>query len=166
MKLRVRINDGEATELSYKQRDGDWRFHLGDVPERVANVLPVEPGIYSVLVDGRSYEVKIVEGQGGWFVDIRGRHLAVQVEDPRDSSAGSGAVAAGGPQKIVAQMPGKVVRVLVAQGEQVEAGQGLVVVEAMKMQNELKAPRAGRIAALLAREGGTVTAGEVLATIE
>ena len=63
-------------------------------------------------------------------------------------------------------MPGKVVRVLVAPGDQVEAGQGLVVVEAMKMQNEMKASLAGRVATVPAREGATVAAGEVLATIE
>ena len=62
-------------------------------------------------------------------------------------------------------MPGKVVRVLVGPGDAVEAGQGLVVVEAMKMQNELKALRAGRILSVSAQEGETVTAGEVLATI-
>ncbi|HSB13592.1 MAG TPA: acetyl-CoA carboxylase biotin carboxyl carrier protein subunit, partial [Bryobacteraceae bacterium] len=65
-----------------------------------------------------------------------------------------------------APMPGKVVRVLAAEGDLVEAGQGLLVVEAMKMQNEVKAPKAGRVAALAAREGGTVAAGDVLAVIE
>jgi biotin carboxyl carrier protein len=63
-------------------------------------------------------------------------------------------------------MPGKVVRVLVAPGDQVEAGQGLVVVEAMKMQNEMKAAHAGRVATVPAKEGATVAAGEILATIE
>ena len=63
-------------------------------------------------------------------------------------------------------MPGKVVRVLVAPGDAVEAGQGLIVVEAMKMQNEMKASRAGRVAAVPAKEGATVAAGDVLATIE
>jgi len=62
-------------------------------------------------------------------------------------------------------MPGKVVRVLVAEGDTVEAGQGLLVVEAMKMQNEIKAPRSGRVVALAAREGATVAAGDPLATI-
>jgi biotin carboxyl carrier protein len=62
-------------------------------------------------------------------------------------------------------MPGKVVRVLVAVGDEVAAGQGLLVVEAMKMQNEMKAPRPGKVLSLSAAEGSTVTAGEVLATI-
>ena len=71
-----------------------------------------------------------------------------------------------GRQNIVATMPGRVVRVLVAAGDQVEAGQGIVVVEAMKMQNEMKAVRAGRVAALPAVAGATVNAGEILAAIE
>ena len=65
----------------------------------------------------------------------------------------------------MAPMPGKVVRVLVAPGDAVEADQGIVVVEAMKMQNELKAPRAGRVISVAAKEGATVAAGETLATI-
>ena len=63
-------------------------------------------------------------------------------------------------------MPGKVVRVLVSEGEQVEAGAGLVVVEAMKMQNELKSPKTGRVVRIAAQPGATVNAGEVLVTIE
>jgi biotin carboxyl carrier protein len=65
-----------------------------------------------------------------------------------------------------AQMPGKVIKVLVVSGATVEAGQGLVVVEAMKMQNEMKAPKSGRVARMHAREGATVTAGEPLAVVE
>jgi biotin carboxyl carrier protein len=63
-------------------------------------------------------------------------------------------------------MPGKVVRVLAAVGDSVEAGQGILVVEAMKMQNELKAPRAGRVVSVSAKEGDTVAAGEVMAEVE
>ena len=69
-------------------------------------------------------------------------------------------------QTIASPMPGKVVRVLVAAGDTVELGQGIVVVEAMKMQNEMKAKRAGRVLEMTAKEGATVVAGEVLATIE
>ena len=166
MKLRAQINESEPSELVFTRCGDTYSFRFGDVPERTASVQAVEPGIYSVIVEGRSYDVKIVPGQGIWFVDIRGRHLAVRVEDPRDASAGRGAVASLGLQKIAAQMPGKVLRVLVSPGDPVEAGQGLVVVEAMKMQNELKAPRSGRIATVLTREGATVAAGEVLATLE
>ncbi|HEY0384866.1 MAG TPA: biotin/lipoyl-containing protein, partial [Pyrinomonadaceae bacterium] len=73
---------------------------------------------------------------------------------------------ADGSLEIVAPMPGKVVRVLVEAGAQVEAGAGLVIVEAMKMQNEMKSPRAGTVTALHVKTGATVNAGEVLAVIE
>ena len=71
-----------------------------------------------------------------------------------------------GRQNVTAPMPGKVVRLLVADGDSVQAGQGIAVVEAMKMQNEMKAPRSGRVAALAVHEGDTVGAGAVLAVIE
>ena len=67
---------------------------------------------------------------------------------------------------MVALMPGRVIRVLVEAGQQVEAGQGLIVVEAMKMQNEMKAPRAGRVASVKAEAGAAVSAGDILMVIE
>jgi biotin carboxyl carrier protein len=166
MTLRVRLEEGEPLELRLDRFDGGYRFSLGDAEECTASVEAVEPGIYSVLVDGRSYEVKIVPGQDNWYVDVRGQHIAVEIADPRDASTKTDGVPANGPCKVAAQMPGKVVRVLVVQGDLVEAGQSLVVVEAMKMQNELKAPKSGRVVAMLAREGASVAPGEVLAAIE
>jgi biotin carboxyl carrier protein len=71
-----------------------------------------------------------------------------------------------GLQSVSAPMPGKVVRVLVTEGQSVAAGQGIAVVEAMKMQNEMKAPKSGRVIQLKVREGETVGTGEVLALIE
>ena len=76
------------------------------------------------------------------------------------------AAGAEGLQTVVAPMPGKIVRVLIAPGDAVETGQGLIVVEAMKMQNEIKATRAGRVLSVAVKEGATVSAGEILATIE
>jgi len=135
-------------------------------PVAAVSFLEAEPGIYSVLREGRSYEVKITPGMlGGWHVDISGRRLVVQVIDPRTSGRRS-QVGIEGRQEISAPMPGKVVRVLVNEGDTVEAGDGLVVVEAMKMQNEMKAPRSGKVLALAARTGATVSAGEVLVTLE
>jgi biotin carboxyl carrier protein len=99
-------------------------------------------------------------------VVIDGYRFEIDVHDPRQWTRKSGGRGDQGVQRIIAPMPGKVVRVLISLGDAVEAGQGLVVVEAMKMQNELKAARAGKVTALPAREGATVAAGEVLATIE
>ena len=165
MKLAVRIG-GRDVPLEI-ERDGErCRFRLGDAPVREALVRLVEAGIYSVLVDGRSFEAWIEASQGDWIVAIGGRRYEIGVIDPRERSRRSGAAGAEGRQNIVAPMPGKVIRVLVATGDSVAPGQGLIVVEAMKMQNEMKAHKAGKVIAVAAREGATVAAGEVLATIE
>jgi biotin carboxyl carrier protein len=138
------------------------KFRLGSAEERAVSVEEPQPGVYSVLLDGRSYDARVENG----VVTVCGRRFEIEVRDPRRWSRQSAAGAHGGVQNVAAPMPGKVVRVLVAVGDTVEAGQGIVVVEAMKMQNEMKAARAGKIASLSAKVGATVTAGEVLASIE
>jgi biotin carboxyl carrier protein len=160
MKWHV-VVDGRAAELELFGRGERWRFcYRGR--EREASAIEVEPNIYSVLIDGRSYEVTVVDSA----VEIRGRRFTVDVRDPRRFTGASSPAAGQGQVSIAALMPGKVVRVMVAEGDTVEAGQGLVVVEAMKMQNEMKAPKPGRVARLPARAGATVAAGEVLAVIQ
>ena len=117
----------------------------------------------SVLLNGRSYRVDRGTGKEVW---VNGRRLSMEVFDPRDLRPGKGAMSNHGRQEIAASMPGKVIRVLVAPGDMVEEGQGLVVVEAMKMQNEMKTRRGGTVVAVGVREGETVVAGAILATIE
>jgi biotin carboxyl carrier protein len=100
-------------------------------------------------------------------ISLRGASYPVKLTDPkRLRSAQSGAEHNKGTARIVAPMPGKVVRVLVEAGSDVEAGAGILVVEAMKMQNEMKAPKAGQVISIDAQVGSTVNAGEVLAVIE
>jgi biotin carboxyl carrier protein len=142
------------------------RFRLGDGPEQSADVRTPEPCVYSILLDGRSYDARIEETSAGLVVVIDGYRFEISVHDPRRWSRKSAGRGGEGRQEIVAPMPGKVVRVLVAPGDPVTPGQGLVVVEAMKMQNELRAARAARVLAVSAVEGATVTAGEVLLTLE
>jgi biotin carboxyl carrier protein len=126
----------------------------------------VEPGVYSILVDGRSYEARVEESDRGVLVFIDGHRFEVEIRDPRRWSRQTGRQGVEGRLNVTAAMPGKIVRLLVAEGHTVEAGQGLLVVEAMKMQNEMKAPKAGVVVSLTAREGATVAAGDVLAAIE
>jgi biotin carboxyl carrier protein len=161
----VLLHNGTRHNLE-TEREGEARKFTLDGVARVASVTSVEPGIYSVLVDGHSYEVKVIESAEGWLVDVAGTQYSFLVDDPRDSPSGAAGAASRGVQKVAAPMPGKVVRVLVEAGQSVAAGEGIAVVEAMKMQNELKAARDGRVASLHVREGATVAAGEVLATIE
>jgi len=134
--------------------------------ELVSAVVQVEPGVYSVLLDGASYEIRLIETSRGMSAEVGGRRFAVEVNDPRDTSRGPRSSLGSGRQNVVAPIPGKVVRVLVKAGDSVDEGQGLVVVEAMKMQNEMKASRPGRVIEIRAQAGDTVSAGDTLAVLE
>ncbi|HEX3878505.1 MAG TPA: biotin/lipoyl-containing protein [Bryobacteraceae bacterium] len=157
MKLDLTI-DGREERIEVAQDS----FQLGDGAARTANVVDLGDGAYSVLLDGRSYDAKV----DGGVVTVCGYRFAIDVRDPRRWSRNGAGGGGAGAQKITTPMPGKVVRVLAAVGDVVKAGQGIVVVEAMKMQNEMKAGQAGKIVSLTAKVGATVTAGEALAVIE
>jgi biotin carboxyl carrier protein len=135
-------------------------------PQELGSVKEVEPGVYSVLLDGRSFEVRAMATAAVLNVEAGGRRFAVEVRDPRNASRQSRAAVTSGRQSVAAPMPGKVVRLLVREGDAVDVGQGLIVVEAMKMQNEMKASRAGRVAEVRVREGDTVAAGDKLVVLE
>jgi biotin carboxyl carrier protein len=167
VKLDVMVEGVSGSLLLEREQDRCLFTYGPDGAGQEATLIEVEPGIYSVLWNGCSYEAKVlIENENGsGFVDVGGRHYAVTVQDPRELSA-SRTAELSGREDVVAPMPGKVVRVLVEQGSQVEEGQGIAVVEAMKMQNEMPSPKSGRVVVLRAREGATVAAGELLATIE
>ncbi len=134
-----------------------------------ADVIEIEDGVYSVLWDGQVYEVRVADSGEVLSVDIRspssgGARYQVRVEDPRRLRRRS-TMEWEGRQRIAAPMPGKVVRLLVRPGQRVEAGQGLAVVEAMKMQNEIRSPKSGTVERVLAKEGQPVNAGEVLCVV-
>ncbi len=128
-----------------------------------ADARMVQPGVLSLVVDGRQYRC-VLDGDA---VVIAGRRVEFAVADPRSLAAQRGADAGGGGARAVkAPMSGRVVRVLVSAGDTVAEQQGLVVIEAMKMQNELKTPKAGRVARLSAEVGATVASGDVLVVVE
>jgi len=165
MKLWLTI-DGRADTIEILSPAPACRFQLGDGAPRDANVESPEPRVYSVLLDGRSYDAFVEDTPTGLVVTIEGHRFELEVRDPRRWSRKSAGAGAGAVQSIVSPMPGKVVRLLAAAGDEVVAGQGIVVVEAMKMQNELKSNRTGRVLSVPVKEGATVNAGELLATIE
>ena len=126
-------------------------------------------GEYLLLHGGRVYECRVgaAQSRGSLNVSVGGSDYAVVVTDPKHLRGAAGVAGAdSGRAQVTAPMPGKVVRVLVEQGRQVAAGEPLVVVEAMKMQNELKSPKAGTVSELRAEAGATVNAGEVLVVVE
>ncbi len=131
-------------------------------PASPDSIIEVEPGVYSILVNGASYEVRVEAGH----VYVGQRQFDYTIDDPRQWTRSGGSAGGQGRAAIVAPMPGKIVRVLVKAGDEIESGQGIVVVEAMKMQNEMKAPRSGRVAAVNVKQNDSVNAGVVLAVIE
>ncbi|MBV8115797.1 MAG: biotin/lipoyl-binding protein [Silvibacterium sp.] len=172
MKLDLEMDGRMRTvELERGETDGQYRVTLDGEPLDVQARL-LRPGVLSLSVAGRSYRVVREDDAsagngGGSAVVFAGARFPYHVEDPRSLKArrahGGGA---DGPRVIKASMPGRVVRVLASRGEEVEAHQGVVVIEAMKMQNELKSPKAGRVAEMRVAAGDTVSAGDVLAVIE
>lgn len=125
---------------------------------------------YLLLQNNRVYECRVEKSRDQrevFEVNVDTHRYAITVIDPkRLRSMQSSGADDHGPAQIVAPMPGKVVRVLVEVGAQVESGTGIVVVEAMKMQNEMKSTKAGTLTAIHAEVGATVNAGDVLAVIE
>ena len=138
---------------------------LDFVPGKEA-IEQITPGVYSILRDGKSYRVHVTGSKGSYEVNIAGHSIDVLLEDPRDAASSKRQGEQEGRIVIKSAMPGKVVRVLVAEGDSVEPGQGLIVVEAMKMQNELKSPKTGRVVKIETAEGATVQAGQVLVVLE
>ena len=167
MKLEIRIA-GRTRIVELERHDAAWRAQLDG---RAVEVAPVEvsPGTYSILLDGRSYELTVhaVTESGTLRVQSGTQEFSAEVLDPRAwRSRRHGLLEAEGRQQILSPMPGKVVRVLVKPGETVEAGQGLLVIEAMKMFNTIEAECAGKISAILAEAGKEVEVGQALFRIE
>jgi len=126
------------------------------------SIVQCEPGVYSILQAGVSFEVRVTADR----IEVDGHPVRYATEDPRQWKRSSALAGAGGRANITAPMPGKVVRILVAVGDIVTAGQGIVVIEAMKMQNELKSPVEGVVSRLAVAENEGVAAGTVLAVVE
>jgi biotin carboxyl carrier protein len=168
MKLRAVINDYQT---NIQIRDDGGRV-FADIDDRHYEVEVSEsgPNGYLLISQGRVFDCR-VEGrlESGKAIDVivGTTHYSVTLTDPKRLSSVASASAHGDDAaRIIAPMPGKVVRVLVAVGDQVEAGAGIIVVEAMKMQNEMKSPKAGTVVALNIQTGATVNGGDVLAVIE
>lgn len=121
-------------------------------------------GFRSLLVDGRSHDVGLEALAEGYRVHLRRAVITVELV-PAGLSTGPGETGPSGPARLTAPMPGRVVRVLATEGSEVEPGQGLVVIEAMKMENELKAPRKGCVDEVAVREGQAVEAGALLLVV-
>ena len=161
------IVDGKTHRLELTEGEKTWLCKVNGHAVEVDAALTARD-VLSVLVGGDAFEIKRERSlQGELHLVIGSARYAIDVQDPRSlrtrrASAGGEA----GPQKITAPMPGKIVRISVAAGDEVKAGQGVIVMEAMKMQNEMKSPKDGKVQKILTSEGATVNPGDVLAVID
>jgi biotin carboxyl carrier protein len=166
MKFEVQLTgpSGKKTRVVELERSANgWRATMDGQPVE-ADAVEIAPHTFSVLLHGESHEIRIAPQHDGTLKVQAGlQEFTAEVVDPRAwSGRRHGALEVEGRQQISAPMPGKVVRVLVSAGDKVEAGQGLFVVEAMKMQNEIRSPKTGTVERLLAKEGQPVNAGDIL----
>ena len=158
--------ESKSYRVELVRRGTGWSCKL-DGHDFPFDVTSLENGLLSVLVEGKSYEVRQEVAGAETSVVVGHERYKATVRDPRSlRSRKSGDDSAQGPKKIVAPMPGKVVRIVAPPGTEVEAGQPVLVIEAMKMQNELKAPKKGKVRRITVTEGAAVEAGQTLAEVE
>ena len=170
MKYEVRLApsaNGKHRVIELERDASGWSVTLDGRPVAV-DAVEIAPNALSILLEGQSFEIKVTPSSDGKLeLQTRAQEFTAEVIDPRAwRGRRQGAIEAEGRQQILAPMPGKIVRVLVQTGEKVEAGQGLLVVEAMKMQNEIRSPKSGTVERLLVKEGQPVNSGEILAWID
>jgi biotin carboxyl carrier protein len=157
---------GKTYRVDLVRAGEQWKCRL-DGREVPLDIVSAEDGVLSLLWGGKSYEVKQETLGTESNVVIGHERFGVSVRDPRSfRSRRRAGVSDHGVMKIKAPMPGKVVRILAPAGTAVEAGQSVIVIEAMKMQNELKAPKTGVVKKITVTEGAAVEAGQALGEVE
>jgi biotin carboxyl carrier protein len=167
--MRYNIGIADKTyrlDLEKAAEQDRWLCRL-DGREITVDATAIDANTISVVIDGRSFEIRREKAGDTQRILLQGSPYDVTLQDQRSLKSRKRAGArASGTLRVTATMPGKVVRVLAKEGDSLEAGSGIVVVEAMKMQNEIRSPREGMLKQLLAREGMNVNAGDVLAVLE
>ncbi len=156
--------DGKHYRLDLERQEDGWECRI-DGREIEVDAVLARPNVLSIRIRNNAYEVKCERVGNDQHVWVGSARFAAEVRDPRSLRSRSRSVDEHGPRKLTAPMPGKVVRVLVSEGTPIEAGSGILVVEAMKMQNEVKSPKKGTVQKILVKEGAAVSAGDVLAIV-
>ena len=167
MELIARLGDREEN-VSVERTERGYRITVGDAVHEV-DAVHAGDGSYSLIHDGVQHEVSVRPGTDGHYqVITAGGESDVWLMDPLVHLAleAHGEAAGSGPRQVTAYMPGRVVELLVAQGDRVEAGQGVLVLEAMKMKNEIQAESGGVVSRFLVEEGQTVEGGDPLFELE
>jgi biotin carboxyl carrier protein len=156
--------DGQKHRLELERAEPGWRCQL-DGHEIEVDAVLTRRDVLSILVGGKAFEIKRERTATDTHLWVGSTRYLAELRDPRSLRGRKGADEMG-PRKLLAPMPGKVVRVLVREEQPVEAGQSILVVEAMKMQNEIKSPKKGIVQKIVAAQGANVNAGDVLAIVE
>jgi biotin carboxyl carrier protein len=167
--VKFKVVAGESTfDLVTQEAGGSVDYAVNGTSQisGQASLVPISPGVYSVLLGSKSITVNVSKEEGQYEAVSASGRLFLTIADKRDRAEKQRADAGSGPIEVRAQMPGKIISLLVGPGDEVQAGQSLLVIEAMKMQNELKSPKAGRVSKLLVTEGETVPANYRLVVIE
>lgn len=159
---------GKTSRIRVDRHQGRYIVEIDGVRHEV-DTRTLGPWVLSLLVEGASHEVAVLrQGEGQYSVDWRGRSFAVELVDPlthlAETSRGDGAKQ--GKRTVKAYMPGRVVEVRVRAGETVESGQPMIVLEAMKMQNEIQAERSGVVSRVFVSAGEAVEGGDPLVEID
>jgi biotin carboxyl carrier protein len=167
MKWVVRRGD-QSREVDVERVPGGFEVALGESRQKV-DLIKLDGAVASLrfVSDGRNFSISYQpEGKRTWRVAVAERDFDFEVLTPVEAIEASAASGAAGPSRIEAPIPGRVTAIHVAVGDEVEPGQALVVLEAMKMENELTASQAGRVSAVLVEPGRTVDAGAALVELE
>jgi biotin carboxyl carrier protein len=169
MAYEIRLEDRTA-QIEVLNRVGSKALIAVDGKKYEVDILMVEKGVYSILYNGRSFNVELIESEEPkkYVVNTFARSFNAEIIDAESkyiSSRNKGSEATA-ERMIMSPMPGKVIRVLVKPGEEVQAGQNLVVVEAMKMQSEFKASADHVVAEVLVKEGDTVNANQLMVRLD
>ena len=146
--------------MELREKDGRYALTLDGAPWDV-DLVVTGNHFASLIVDGQSHEIGLEKRPDGYRVHFAEDTVAVVLAEAARGTTNRSSRPQG-PIRLTAPMPGRIVRVLTETGRDVAAGEGLVVVEAMKMENELRAPRAGRVEDIVVREGQAVEAGALL----
>ena len=159
--------EGSPRQIEVEEAgDGQFRVRIDGVEHRI-DARPLAHDAVSLIVDGQSFSVEFEENGDDVVVLVRDQIFRIDIADERRlrMRAASSRFTLEGNQSVASPMPGRVVKVLVRAGDEVTEGQALAVVEAMKMENELKAPKAGKVIEVQVSEGQAVEGGAVLVVV-
>jgi biotin carboxyl carrier protein len=161
------LRSGRQVEVTARRLEDAWEVTIDGSLRRV-QLLSIHSGLSALCCpDGRNYAVASQRlARNRWRVSLAQRHFEVHLHDPLERAVTGAAAAHAGPHEVRAPIPGRVVSVAVAEGDEVQAGQPLLVLEAMKMENQLRAEGSGKVERVLVSPGATVEGGQVLVVVQ